>query len=594
MSTLPQAPTFHPRKGQQDLIEYLPQIQRGDTLSVQWPTGYGKSIGFALVWKHCHETQIANRMLMIVANDTQRQQIVNDFAGDCALVGAPCPGGIWSFERSAGDLRMARLGEVQVFVCTVQQLEASMSRGGLNTLKDLLQVLGTKWFVGFDEFHHYGEAMAWGDAAKLAIEHAEFSLAMSATPYRRGADTIFPEPRLCVTYREAEEGRCVKPMVCHSYEYSVAVIQDGEEVANYTTTELHRMADGELDQWEERKNIRYSPQYLHPLIIHPIRRLREMRAQTGKRLQMLVRAMSCRHAKMVSEQIKQFAEGLSVDWIGTGISGRSDKENRQILTKFCPPKNQHGKRPDAEIDVLVQVSMAGEGFDSVNVCEIIDLFPVSARALSGKATQDKQFYGRGARIVSGAEQLALSVNVPSDHPLHAWAGRSLATWMDACGSGNEVKPQEAPQAPAFDPWDFPELLREREIELISVITDQGAYEAFKAEASRRRGYDPVRDEAELAELYKIGQNAFQKEQSKQARAFQVREYLDALVGRIAFIRAKQSEEVSGSVIGRFKKEANAAIKKHFGRSREEMTDDELETAAVWLRNYFQSMKGIGL
>lgn len=531
---------------------------------------------------------------MIVANDTQRQQIVNDFAGDCLLVGAPCDGGVWSFERSAGDLRMARLGEVHVFVCTVQQLEASMSRGGLNTLKDLLQVQGTKWLVGFDEFHHYGEAMAWGDAAKLAMEHAEFSLAMSATPYRRGADTIFPESRLCVSYREAEEGRCVKPMVCHSYEYSVAVIQDGEEVANYTTTELHRMADGELDQWEERKNIRYSPQYLHPLIIHPIRRLREMRAQTGKRLQMLVRAMSCRHAKMVCEQIKQFADGLSVDWIGTGISGRSDKENRQILTKFCPPKNTQGKRPDADIDVLVQVSMAGEGFDSVNVCEIIDLFPVSSRALSGRATQDKQFYGRGARIVSGAENLALSVNVPSDHPLHAWAGRSLATWMDACGSGNEAKPQEAPEAPAFDPWDFPELSKEREIELITVITDKRSFEAFKEEASKRRGYDPVNDEAELAELYKIGQNAFQKEQSKQARSFQVREYLDALVGRIALIRAKQSEEVSGTVIGRFKKEANTAIKKQFGRSREEMTDDELETAAVWLRNYFQSLKGIGL
>jgi hypothetical protein len=166
--------------------------------------------------------------------------------------------------------------------------------------------------------------------------------------------------------------------------------------------------------------------------------------------------------------------------------------------------------------------------------------------------------------------------------------------MDACGSENEAKPQEAPQAPTFDPWDFPELSKEREIELITVITDQGAFEAFKTEAARRRGYDPVKDEDELAELYKIGQNAFQKEQSKQARAFQVLEYLDALVGRIALIRAKQSEEVSGAVIGRFKKEANAAIKKQFGRSRDEMTDDELETAAQWLRNYFQSMKGIGL
>jgi superfamily II DNA or RNA helicase len=594
MSTMSQETAFQPRKGQQDLVEYLPQIQRGDTLTVQWPTGYGKSIGFALAWKHCHEIGIANRLLMVVANDTQRQQIVNDFAGDCRLVGAPCEGGVWSFERSAGDLRMARIGEVLVFVCTVQQLEASMARGGVNTLKDMLQTVGTKWMAGFDEFHHYGEAMAWGDAAKLAMEHAQFSLAMSATPYRRGADTIFPEPKLCVSYREAEEGGCVKPMVCHSYEYAVAVIQDGEEVANYTTTELHRIASGDLDQWEERKNIRYSPQYLHPLILHPIRRLREQRAKTGKRLQMLVRAMSCRHAKLVCEQIKIFADGLNVDWIGTGTSGRSDKDNRNILAQFCPPKNKAGNRPEASIDVLVQVSMAGEGFDSVNVCEIIDLFPVSARALSGRATQDKQFYGRGARIIRGAESLPLSVNVPSDHPLHAWAGRSLGAWMDSCGSFNDAQPQEAPEPPAFDPWDFPELPKEREIELITVITDKQMYESFERSVCERRGYDKERDRPEIMDLYLYAANQHAKEQSKQARSFQVREYLDAIVGRIALVRAKQTEEVSGAVIGRFKKEANAAIKRNFGRSREEMTEDELEVAAQWLLRQFQNMKGLPL
>lgn len=594
MSTMSQETAFQPRKGQQDLVEYLPQIQRGDTLTVQWPTGYGKSIGFALAWKHCHDMGIANRLLMVVANDTQRQQIVNDFAGDCRLVGAPCDGGVWSFERSAGDLRMARIGEVLVFVCTVQQLEASMARGGVNTLKDMLQTVGTKWMAGFDEFHHYGEAMAWGDAAKLAMEHAQFSLAMSATPYRRGADTIFPEPKLCVSYREAEEGGCVKPMVCHSYEYAVAVIQDGEEVANYTTTELHRIASGDLDQWEERKNIRYSPQYLHPLILHPIRRLREQRAKTGKRLQMLVRAMSCRHAKLVCEQIKIFADGLNVDWIGTGTSGRSDKDNRNILAQFCPPKNKEGNRPEASIDVLVQVSMAGEGFDSVNVCEIIDLFPVSARALSGRATQDKQFYGRGARIIRGAESLPLSVNVPSDHPLHAWAGRSLGAWMDSCGSSNDAHPQEAPEPPAFDPWDFPELPKEREIELITVITDKQMYESFERSVCEKRGYDKEKDRPEIMDLYLYAANQHAKEQSKQARSFQVREYLDAIVGRIALVRAKQTEEVSGAVIGRFKKETNAAIKRNFGRSREEMTEDELEVAAQWLLRQFQNMKGLPL
>lgn len=593
MSTVSQNNSFSPRKGQQDLIEYLPGVKAGDILSVQWPTGYGKSIGFALAWKHCHAAGIANRFLLVVANDTQRQQIINDFAGDCRLVDAPCPGGVWSFDRSAGDLRMARLGEVLVFVSTVQQLEASISRGGVNTLKDMLETEGTKWMIGFDEFHHYGEAMAWGESAKLAMKHSCFTLAMSATPYRRGADTIFPEPELEVSYKSAVDAKCLKPMICHSYEYAVAVIQDGEEVANYTTTELYRIAEGELDKWEERKGIRYSPQYFHPLILHPLRRLREQRGVTGKRLQMLVRAMSCKHAKMLCEQIRLFAEGLSVDWIGT--NGRSDRENREVLAKFCPKKGADGQRPQPSIDVLVQVAMAGEGFDSVNVAEIVDLFPVSSRAISGRATQDKQFYGRAARIVRGAEEIPAYVNVPSDHPLHAWAGRSLASWMDSSGDGRESPEQEQiVEPPKPDLFEFPELSRQREIELLTVITNNEMFETFAREACKRRGYDFDNDKLELEKLFLFAANCHTETQSKQARSFQVKEYVDAIVGRIALVKARQTEEVSGAVIGRFKKEANATIKKHFGKGRDEMTEDELEALANWLRNYLQGMKDLGL
>lgn len=594
MSKMPQNRTFTPRKGQQDLIKYLPQIKSKDVLSVQWPTGYGKSIGFALAWKHCFEAGIANRFLIVVANDTQRQQILNDFAGDCVLVGAPCNGGIWSFQRSAGDLREAKNGQVKIFVCTVQQLDASMRAGGVNTLKDLMLVAGTKWFVGFDEFHHYGEAMAWGNSAKLTMENASFCLAMSATPYRRGADTVFPQPELTISYQEAVGSKCVKPVVCHSYEYSVAVIEAGEEIANYTTTELHRISGGELDQWEERKNIRYSPQYLHPLIIYPLSRLRQMRGQTGKRLQMLVRAMSCRHAKMICEQIRQFADGLNVDWIGTGSAGRDDRENRNVLNKFCPPKNSNGERPEPLIDILVQVSMAGEGFDSINVSEIVDLFPVSAKAISGKATQDKQFFGRGARIINGAEDMFLSVNVPSDHPLHAWAGRSLERWMDASGSAEEVIPRESAQAPEFNLWDFPDLPKKREIMLLTVVTDQRAFNQFTEEVtSRARGRynsnDPI-DLEELRLLYLSAQNSVEEIASKQTRHFQVREYIDALVGRIASARQKQSKTISVSEIGMLKKEINGTIKRKFNRSRDEMTTDELEEVFYWLRSQLSELQ----
>jgi len=594
MSALSQVQAFKPRKGQQDLIEYLPQIQKGDVLSVQWPTGYGKSIGFALAWKHCCDKGIANRFLLVVANDTQRTQIINDFPQDCRLTGAWCKGKIWTCGRDANDVATARAEKSVVFVCTVHQLANSFhgtSDSKVNVIRSMLMCPGTRWMIGFDEYHHYGQSMAWGEAAKLAMEHSEFSLAMSATPYRRTAVSVFPEPGLVVTYSDAIDQKAVKPIVCHSYEYNVAIIEGKGEVATYTTTELMDLVGGDINVWEERQGIRYSPQYLHPLIMNPLQRLRQTRAETGKRLQMLVRAMSCGHAKMVCEQVRMFADGLSVDWVGT--IGRSEEENRSVLARFCPPKNQNGTRPDPDLDVLVQVCMAGEGFDSINVVEIVDLFPVSKKAIDGRATQDKQFYGRGARMIRGCEGLTLRVNIPSDHPLHEWGGKSLATWMDSAG-GRVLPPSDPPKDPVPPgPWDFPEFV-DREIELISVIADNEAFQAFAAEACRRRGYNIETDEDELKQLYLAVANCVAKEQSAQARLFQIRESIDAAIGRYARYMAQHSDEVSGSVIGRYKKEMNARMKRQFNKARNEMDSEELELAEKWLRNLFQNMKGLGI
>lgn len=597
MQTLPQTKnSFIPREGQQKLIKHLPVIKPGDVLSVQWPTGYGKSIGFAMAWKHCHESGIANRLLLVVANDTQRRQIFNDFPSDCVLVDAPCVGGIWMFERSASDIRAAITKTAEVFVCTVQQLDASM-RGGVNTLKDLVCARGTSWMIGFDEFHHYGEDMSWGNAAKAAINWASFSMAMSATPYRRGSDTVFPEPELVVTYACAIMEPAVKPVVCHAYHYGVTVIDEDGEPTNYTTSELLDVMPPEgLDAWEERKNIRYSPQYLHPLIMQPVNRLLEKRATHGKRLQMIVRAMSCSHAKMVCDQVRILAGGLSVDWIGTGYNGRSDQDNVAVISKFCPPKDENGKRPEPQLDILVQVSMAGEGFDSINVAEIVDLYPVSKKAASGKATQDKQFYGRGARLIAGAESVWLHINVPTDHPLHQWAGKNLESWMDSSGYDAIACPGEAREAPKDpDIFTWPDIPKMREIEFLQTIDENSKhFKNFMRLCVERRGYDPEKDVDEVKELFGLAQREIAKDESAQARSQQLGDYLDGAVGRWAYIKAKQMPESNGAVIGRFKKEINAQLKKIFGKSRDEMLPHEKEQAGNWVKNQIESARGLGI
>ena len=592
MQTMSQAKnTFVPRKGQQDLIKYLPAIKSGDILSAQWPTGYGKSIGFAIAWRYCFENKIANRLLMVVANDIQRSQIVNDFAGDCKTVEAPCEGGIRVFDRSAADVREARSGKVNVFVCTVHALEAS-NRGGLNSIRELLETPGTKWMIGFDEFHHYGEDMPWGDAAKAYLPLSSFALAMSATPYRRGSDVVFPTPELVVTYQQAVDEKAVKKIICHSYHYAVAVIDENGDVTNYQTSDLMEESKGNIDAWEERRSIRYSPQYLHPLIINPLNRLGEKRAETGQRLQMLVRAMSCLHAKAVCDQVKVFAGHLRVDWIGTGYNGRTEDENRAVVNGFCPPKGLNGKRPDPSIDVLVQVSMAGEGFDSINVAEIVDLYPVSSKAASGKATQDKQFYGRGARFIKGTDT-RLHVNVPTDHPLHIWGGHELHEWMDASGGEKpEPNPDNKQEAPVFDPFEFPDPPKDRDIELISISTESEHFKRFASSVCERRNYDVDVDIDEIKMLYQVAATAHAKDESRQMKAVSLRDYCNTAIGRLALIKAKKTEEISGAVIGRFKKEINAGIKRRFGKSRDEMVLEEIEILASNLKSQIESMREV--
>lgn len=572
-------------------MKFLPLIKLGFFLSVQWPTGYGKSIGFAMVWKHCQESGIANRFLLVVANDTQRQQIVNDFAGDCSLVGAPCKGGVWAFDRSASDLRAAVKREAEVFVCTVQQLDAS-HRGGLNVLKDLLTAAGTSWMIGFDEYHHYGKDMSWGNAASAIMRHAAFTMAMSATPYRRGPDVIFEEPKLTVTYAKAVEEKAVKPMLCHSYEYRVTVKECNGDSNTYTTTELLEMCDGKIDQWEERRNIRYSPEYVHPLILNPLTRLAEKKAEHGQRLQMLIRAMSCRHAEMVCQQVRAFAGHLNVDWIGTGPHGRDEKKNDEVRKAFCPPK-QDGVRPEPTLDVLVQVSMAGEGFDSINVAEIVDLFPVSKKAANGRATTDKQFYGRGSRIIPLAPGVILHVSVPSDHPLDAWAGGELHAWMDSSGEivtpvAGEPKGEREP-----DLYWFPDLPKQREIELLSITTEDEHYVNFaKSVCERNSLYDFDRDEELLCDLYRKAHMKVAKEESRQVRLVQIRSLLEDLVGRIAYVLAKRSagQNITGAIIGTFKKQLNGDIIQRFGKPRDEMLPEEIEAVYSWGQLYLKSLK----
>jgi superfamily II DNA or RNA helicase len=604
---------FTLRPGQAELQQYLQDNPNLTELVVQWPTGYGKSLGFALAWKHMVKEGRANRLLLIVANNTQRTQIVNDFASDCRLAGAPVDvngkSAVADFDGEAYVLRMCDQGSALIFVTTIHMLSSCWeARGGSNTIKDLLMSRGTKWMVGFDEIQHYQEERAWGKAVQQTKPLAKFVLAMSATPYTRNGEIVFSEPTLKTTYAVAADGGVVKNLLGKDYDYKVTLIHQESEPVVYETHELIEQARDDFDAWLERGELRFSHQYIEPILSFPLARLDRACARYPEvGLQMLVMAMSVKHAKCVCEKIRKLRPGIQVDWVGTGKHGRSTAENEEVLAKFCPPKEKTGKRPKPTLDVLVQVAMAGEGFDSINVVEIVDLFPWSAENTSWRSTRMKQFYGRASRVIEIKKpdgtavkvNVDAHVNVPTDHPLgkSAWLGM-LNEWMDVVGDAEPAIPVPPPRDKDEDedednePWENVPQVRQIEFlgvsEAVQRYPDQ--FKKFSRSVSTERPFPPYNDGDWLKEQFTNCFNWRQQEFSEQDHRERLRVYLDASIGKLAFLITRQTQEVSGTTVGNNEKLINSKIKKMFGKPRSELVATEMDRACHFVKDWIDSMR----
>ena len=384
-----------PRKGQRDVIELAEDLTRR-RLCAQLPTGYGKTFTSACVFSTLQRQGRVDRLLYLVPSTAQLDQFVKDGASD--LCAASLEGSHYicdlAFHGAAQSERQHRMGTHQVFACTIQGLS---SAGTGAVVRSLMQT--GRWMICVDEYHHYGVDKTWGRSV-IELERlpsCDFLLAMSATPYRPGDDSAFGNPDVTVTYRRAVEEKAVKPLQCHGYTYRVDAIDNGD-VVSYTTQELTDKAGDSSPEALERvfREMRWSPKYISPLVDVPITRMLRDRIATGYKLQSLIGAFCCSHAQLVCEQVRAMFPELSVDWVGTGSNGRSDAENRRVLSQFCPPKRE-GKRhqSDIKLDVLVHVGMAGEGLDTVYVSEVIHLNPAN------RNNSNDQENGRAARFLPG-------------------------------------------------------------------------------------------------------------------------------------------------------------------------------------------------
>jgi len=148
---------------------------------------------------------------------------------------------------------------------------------------------------------------------------------------------------------------------------------------------------------------------------------------------------------MVCQQIRVFLpDNFTIDWVGTGPFGRSDRENTAVLRDFCPSKDKLTHRRHWTLDILVNVGMAGEGLDTTDITESVFLTPAN------KTITNDQIIGRASRRMYGRMQPPAHINVDTGSPLAEFIGERIMGYLDNI----EIKKPEGgdPRGPEiYDP-----------------------------------------------------------------------------------------------------------------------------------------------
>ena len=408
-----------------------------DRLNIKLPTGYGKTFTACACYA-VKQRQGINRVLFVFPTISQLEQFKQDGAND--LLDACVEGSrkiIDVGHLGVNAIKFHRKNEAHVFAVTVQSLSMSATQA---VVRDLFS--SGNWMVIVDEYHHYGAEKVWGKTI-LSLNFKSL-LAMSATPNRPGDDSAFGPPDYGIPYREAVDQGALKPLRGHSYNYVVDAVVEGGELLQFSTDDLIREAGGDAPEAIEKlrvsRSMRWSPKYISPLVYHPLDRMISERVRTGHKLQAIVGAMCCSHARMVCEQIRAMYDELVVDWVGTGPEGRRSDENAGILAKFCPPKDEFGNR-NPGIDVLVHVGMAGEGLDSIHVTEVIHLNKASIN------NSNLQENGRAARMLRDPSGKPITGNInfdsSSEFAAKRYVGSAIMDAMDDAEPSEQVDAEES-------------------------------------------------------------------------------------------------------------------------------------------------------
>lgn len=562
-------------------------------------TGYGKTLCIYGIFAILKARGLVERLLVLVPGDEQRKQFCDDEIDAAEMLGVRLAA--QAVEKRSAEFSYNSRGERLVFVATYAQLSDGH-------LKDLMSDGDLTWMLVYDECHHLADDNLWGERAEQLP--AVFRLYSTGTMKRSDRKSLrgFPAERSAVIaradYKMAHREEAVKQVFCCNEHYRVVCDTIDGKPFEVTTEDLKREKVKDYPTYEAKRQLRYNSDYLWGLLLDPIMMLSGKRSQhpamphKGGQApqhvhQMLVFAMSCKHAAHIAEVIRSVCQSVgfnfSCDWVGVGDGPdgikKSDRENSDIV----------GKYRRGELDILVSVQKVGEGF-SVKTASVL----VFLNLLTADNTLLQQI-GRGLRRFLG---------IPfNEDSCHVFCGSDSAVAQLVRTMEQQVKdPKEEKEGPGGDgPWLFDIL------ELVVIKADHVRREVicpveptpeniasvlseYDLRFCQEENIDPVKFYKHVIARSGLAPKGFEptarssREQEEAIRS-QVNHGTSTLVGNIIRLMKDQGHPVNGETAGRIKKRVNTQWVAHSGgKTHDKMTMGEMQRKHGWIKQVNQQLK----
>lgn len=582
---------FREQTGQMNAFVLASQIDpreaRDEKGVIQWLfefcTGYGKTlVAYGIFWI-LKKRGIVDRMLVLVPTDDQRTQ----FAADCVDKANPLLGidlaPAWTLEKADRIVRLMQQGECEVIVATYQQMVYESS-----IVTNLLEA-GGRWLLVLDECHHLGQEGVWANRVS-GLPGVAVRLGLTATPIRRDRAALLGVPSVAtlrVTYRDAFEEQVVKRVCGFEGKYTLDVDVNGEH-RQISTESLREEEATDFSRYEIKRQLRYNPNYVSQMLVAPLQDLQQREARYPGQNQMVVFAMTCKHAHYLCDQLNAMSQDLGLpfraQWIGVGegMEGatKSLEENKGILKAY----------KKGEFHILVQVAKAEEGFDVHKVSVLVFLHLIGA---DGKLLQQ---IGRGLRRNKEIpfEEDTVSIYFSAETPIGQVVKSMEMEIQDLAPRNPSVNGEREGQLVLFPIPDI--ILIDSRHDGTSIVTPDGidpltARDRMLMEKYRISEADYVRDFMPFSGRA-LSNQPFE-EMNPQVRLKRVAEQVEANAGRLAGhvlqILKRNGTPFMKDAIGTIRRTINLEWNRVSGLKHSEMLEPDFHRKNKWLQNVDQCL-----